>query len=58
MVVPLRSLKTFPQVKLSSRLTPIFTINGEDCLLEPPKMGVVLQRVLKAPVTSLTQQRD
>ncbi|WP_454436226.1 CcdB family protein [Thauera mechernichensis] len=26
MVVPLRSLKTFPKVKLSSRLTPIFTI--------------------------------
>lgn len=58
MVVPLRSLKTFPKVKLSSRLTPIFTINGEDFLLETPKMGAVPQRVLKAPVSSLTQQQD
>lgn len=55
MVIPLRSLKHFPKVKLSTRLTPIFTIDGEDFLLETPKMGAVPQRVLKSPVTSLTQ---
>lgn len=33
MVVPLRSLRHFPPVKLPSRLTPVFSIRGEDCLL-------------------------
>jgi len=58
MVVPLRSLNTFPKVKLSTRLTPIFKIKGEDFLLETPKMGAVPQRVLKAPVASLAQDQD
>lgn len=53
MVIPLRSLKHFPQVKLSPHLTPIFTIEGEALLLETPKMGAVPQRVLKSPVVSL-----
>ena len=58
MVIPLRSLKAFPKVKLSNRLTPIFTIKGEGFLLETPKMGAVPQRVLKAPVTSLADEQD
>ena len=58
MVIPLRSLKHFPKVKLSTRLTPIFTIEGEEFLLETPKMGAVPQRVLKSPVTSLAQAQD
>lgn len=57
MVIPLRSLKAFPKVKLSTQLTPIFTIKGEDFLLETPKMGAVPLRVLKAPVTSLAQSQ-
>jgi toxin CcdB len=36
MVIPLRSLKHFPKVKLSTRLTPIFTIEGKEYLLETP----------------------
>ena len=58
MVIPLRSLRAFPKVKLSTRLTPIFTIKGEDCFLETPRMGAVPLRVLKAPVTSLAQEQD
>lgn len=58
MVIPLRSLKHFPEVKLSTRLTPVLTIEGEAFLLETPKLGAVPQRVLKSPVTSLTQERD
>ncbi|MEY4757220.1 MAG: Toxin CcdB [Pseudomonadota bacterium] len=57
MVIPLRSLKHFPKVKLPTRLTPIFTIEGEACLLETPKMGAVPQRVLKSRVTSLAQSQ-
>lgn len=54
MVVPLRSLNAFPKVKLSTRLTPVLTIRGEDLLMETPKMGAVPLRVLKNPVTSLS----
>ena len=43
---------------MSNRLTPIFTIDGEDFLLETPKMGAVPLRVLKTPVTSLAQAQD
>jgi toxin CcdB len=53
MVIPLRSLETFAKVKLSTRLTPILRVQGQDLLLETPKMGAVPQRVLKTPVTSL-----
>jgi toxin CcdB len=58
MVIPLRSLKHFPKVKLPTQLTPIFTIKDEAYLLETPKMGAVPQRVLKSPVTSLAQAQD
>ncbi len=47
LVIPLRNLKNFPNVKLPVRLTPIITIDGEQFLLETPKMGAVPQRVLK-----------
>lgn len=58
MVVPLRSLRHFPKVKLSPRLTPILTIQGEQFLLETPKMGAIPQRLLKSPVTSLEAERE
>ena len=57
MVIPLRSLKHFPKVKLSNRLTPVLRIEGDDYLLETPKMGAVPQRVLKSPVTSLAEEQ-
>ena len=44
MVIPLRRLEQFPRVRLPNRLTPVFTIDGEDFLLETPKMGAVPQR--------------
>ena len=53
MVIPLRSLKHFPKVKVATQLTPIFKISGKDYLLETPKMGAVPQRVLKSPIASL-----
>ena len=52
-VIPLRSLKHFPKIGLPARLTPVLTVEGDDCLLETPKMGAVPVRVLKSPVTSL-----
>lgn len=53
MVIPLRSRDHFPQVKLSTRLTPVLTINGQDYLLEVPKMGAVPVRILKTAIASL-----
>ncbi len=57
MVIPLRSIERFPKVRLSTRLTPTFTIEGKDFLLETPKMGAVPRRVLKVPVISLAQEQ-
>jgi toxin CcdB len=57
MVIPLRSLKAFPKVKLATRLTPILTVQGEALLLETPKMGAVPERVLKTAVTSLAAEQ-
>lgn len=57
MVIPLRSLQHFPQVKLPTCLTPVLTINGQDYLLETPKMGALPVRVLKTPVASLADEQ-
>ncbi len=58
MVIPLRSLKHFPNVTLSTRLTPVLTIEGESFLLETPKMGALPRRALKTPVASLNWAQD
>ncbi|SDK12256.1 toxin CcdB [Methylophilus rhizosphaerae] len=58
MVIPLRHLAQFPRVKLPSELTPVFNIEGVDCLLETPKMGAVPQRLLRLPVMSLAASHD
>lgn len=57
-VIPLRRLTHFPKVPLSTRLTPVFTVEGEEFLLETPKMGAIPLRALKLPVTSLAQSHD
>ena len=57
MVIPLRSLKHFPKVKVATQLAPIFKISGKDYLLETPKMGAVPQRVLKSPIASLVDSQ-
>jgi len=53
MVIPLRSMAQFAKVKLPTHLIPVLTIEGQEFLLETPKMGAVPQRILKSPVTSL-----
>lgn len=58
MVIPLRSLKHFPDVNLSARLTPVLTIEAQDYLLETPKMGAVPERILKKAVTSLAREQE
>jgi toxin CcdB len=57
-VVPLRRLEHFPSVRLSTRLTPVLSIDGEDFLLETPKMAAVPQRVLRSPVATLADRQS
>jgi toxin CcdB len=57
-VIPLRSLAHFAKVKLPTRLTPVIQINGQDYLLETPKMGSVPNRLLKNSLISLSGQQD
>lgn len=56
-VIPLRSLQHFPAVRLPTRLTPVLRIEGQDFLLETPKMAAVPRRVLKAAVHSLAHEQ-
>ena len=57
-VVPLRRLEHFPNVRLATRLTPVLSIGGEDFLLETPKMAAVPQRVLRSPVATLADRQS
>ncbi len=56
-VVPLRKTTHFPAVKLPEQLCPIFTVAGETCLLETPKMAAMPLRLLKSPVASLSAEQ-
>ncbi len=58
MVVPLRSLEHFAQVKLPTRLTPVLQVNDKSYLLETPKMGAVPQRILKTAVACLAEAQE
>lgn len=58
MVIPLRSLAHFAKVKLPVRLTPVLQVQGQDYLLETPKMGAVPKRILKTAVASLAGAQD
>ena len=57
-VIPLRSLAHFAKVKLPTRLTPVLQVNGQDYLLETPKIGAVPSRILKNSVASLSEQQE
>lgn len=57
MVVPLRHLEHFKNIQLPRLLTPVFTVEGQEFLLETPKMAAVPSRLLKSTVTSLEEKR-
>lgn len=56
MVIPLRLADQFPKVKLPARLLPMFSVQGQQVLLETPKMAAVPRRALKGPVASLAHE--
>ena len=57
-VVPLRSLKKFPDVALPNRLMPTLTIHEGEFLLETPKMAAVPKRILRSPATTVSQSQQ
>jgi toxin CcdB len=58
MVIPLRSLEHFSKVKLPTRLMPVLHVNGQEYLLETPKMGAVPKRILNTSVASMAEEQD
>lgn len=56
-VVPLRRRDRFPASRIPDRLMPVFTLEGEDCLMETPKLAAVPRRLLKTPVVSLADNQ-
>lgn len=56
-VVPLRRLDQFASVTHPAKLTPVFSINGTDCMMETPKLASVPNRILQTPVASLADHQ-
>ena len=57
-VIPLRRRDRFPVSQIPQRLTPVFEIEGVDCMLETPKLAAVPLRLLKQPVKSLAAEQS
>lgn len=47
----------FAEVKLPTRLIPVLTIASQEFLIETPKIAAAPQRILKTPVTSLSDEQ-
>ena len=56
-VIPLRRRDRFRSMRLPAELTPVFVINGIECLLETPKLAAVPARLLRSPVASLAHRQ-
>ena len=58
MVIPLRRLSHFPVLRLPTPLMPVLRIEGDEFLLETPKMAAVPKRVLRSAVGSLAHEQE
>ena len=57
-VVPLCRENAFAKIKLPMRLTPALRINGENFLMETPKLAAVPRKMLKNPITNLIAEQS
>lgn len=57
-VIPLRRIDKFANVKLPTSLMPVIQIQDEDFILETPKIGSVPIRILKNRVCSLSEKQN
>ncbi|MGZ5541097.1 MAG: CcdB family protein [Methylobacter sp.] len=55
--MPLRRRDRFSAVNLPVNLTPVFEIDGMECLLETPNLAAVPLRILKTPIASLVSRQ-
>lgn len=56
-VIPLRRRDRFPLARIPNNLLPVIVVEEVECFLETPKLAAVPVRILKAPVTSLAENR-
>lgn len=57
LVVPLRRATAWGNLPLPARLCPVFRIEGEDFVLETPKMAAVPAKMLQSVVCSLQAEQ-
>ena len=57
LVVPLRPIKRYANLRLPHHLTPVFEIAGVICFMETPALAAVPSKILKTPLTSLVEHR-
>ncbi|SAH97084.1 CcdB protein [Bordetella ansorpii] len=57
-VVPLRLLSSFPDLRLPADLMPVFQVASQRCFLDMPKLAAIPLRELAAPVDSLRPEQD
>jgi toxin CcdB len=57
LVIPLRRAAAWGNVPLPVRLCPVFRIDGEDFVLETPRMAAVPAKMLKSAVCSLQAEQ-
>ena len=55
-VIPVRRMDHFAQVALPRDLTPVFVIEGRECLLDTPKLAAIPKRELKECVGTIDAQ--
>lgn len=56
-VVPLRLRTSLPGMQLPADLMPMFVLEGRECAMETPKLAAVPARLLRTPVTNLSDRQ-
>jgi toxin CcdB len=56
-VIPLRKITLYKNIKLPADLMPTFSIKGSEFVLETPKMAAVPSKLLKKEVGTLKDQQ-
>jgi toxin CcdB len=57
-VIPLRRLDQIAPVPLPPDLTPVFVIEGIECMLDTPTLAAIPRSELPRPITSLAHRQD
>lgn len=58
LVIPLRRLNTFADMRLPERLSPILQVQGESFMLDTPQLAAIPRKALKSAVYSLASEQS